>query len=96
MERKKEKKIGSLLDEFVRANNLHHGLAEYRITKGWGELLGKSVAMATTSIYIKERKLFVKLHSSVYRNELIMIKEDLIRRLNEIAGADVIDDVIIR
>jgi len=96
MDRKKEQKIGSLLDEFVRANNLQKGLAEYRISKGWGELLGRSVAMSTKSMFIKDRKLFVKLHSSVMRNELSMIKQDLIRRLNEYAGADVLDDVILR
>lgn len=96
MERKKEKKIGSLLDDFVRANNLQQGLAEYRITKAWGTLLGKSVAMATKSLYVKDRKLFVKIHSSVMRNELTMIKPDIIRRLNESAGTDVIDDVVIR
>ena len=96
MERKREKKIGSLLDEFVRANNLQKGLAEYRIEKSWGELLGRNVAMATRSLYIKDRKLIVKLHSSVLRNELTMIKSDLIRRLNESAGSEVIDDVVLR
>lgn len=96
MERKKEKKIGSLLDDFVRANNLQQGLAEYRVTKAWSTLLGKSVAMATKSLYVKDRKLFVKIHSSVMRNELTMIKSDIIRRLNESAGTNVIDDVIIR
>lgn len=96
MERKKEKKIGSILDDFVRANNLQRGLAEYRISKGWSELLGKSVSMATKSMFIKDRKLIVKLHSSVMRNELSMIRTDLTKRLNEYAGADVLDDVIFR
>lgn len=96
MERRQEKKIGSLLDEFVRANNLQKGLAEYRIQKSWNELLGKSVALSTKSMYIKDRVLFVKLHSSVIRNELALIKDDLIRRLNESAGAEVIDDVVIK
>ncbi len=96
MERKKEKKIGSILDEFVRANNLQKGLAEYRISKGWSELLGRSVSMATKSMFIKDRKLIVKLHSSVMRNELSMIRSDLTKRLNEYAGADILDDVIFR
>ena len=96
MERKKEQKLDSILDAFVRSNNLQQGLSEYRVTKGWGELLGKNVALATRSIYVKEGKLFVKLHSSVLRNELTMIKDDLIRRLNEYAGSEVITDVVIR
>ncbi len=96
MERRREKRIGSLLDEFVRSNNLQKGLAEYRIEKSWSELLGRNIAMATKSLYIRERKLFVKLHSSVLRNELALIKQDLIRRLNESAGSEVIEDIILR
>ncbi len=96
MERKKEKKLESLLDHYVRANNLQQGLSEYRVTKAWYTLLGKTVANATRSIYVKDRKLFVKLHSSVMRNELSLIKGDIIMRLNEFAGSEVIDDVILR
>lgn len=96
MERKQEKKIGSLLDEFLRKNNLQKGYAEYKIIKAWDNLLGKSIAKATKEIYIRDRKLFVKLHSSVMRNELSMIKDALLQRLNEEVGNEVITDIIIR
>ncbi len=96
MERKSEQKIGSLLDEFIRANHLEQGLAEYRIKKAWNELLGVSVSKATQTLYIKNRILFVKLHSSVMRNELSMMKDEIIKRLNESAGRDVIEDIIIK
>lgn len=96
MERKKEQKIDALLDQFVKSNNLERGLAEYRITKAWSSLLGKSVAKATKELYIKDRKLFVHLYSSVVRQELSMIKQDLIIRLNEEAGMEAIEDIILR
>lgn len=96
MERRYEKKIGSLLNDFMRANNLQQGYGEYKIKKSWNELLGKQVAKTTKSLYIKERKLFVKLHSSVMRNELTMMKDEILIRLNETAGGNIIDDIIIR
>lgn len=96
MERKSEQKIGSLLDQFIRANKLEQGLAEYRIKKAWNALLGLSVARATQNLYIKDKILFVKLHSSVMRNELTMMKSEIIPRLNESAGYEVIEDIIIR
>ena len=95
MERKSEQRIGSLLDEFIRANHLEQGLAEYKVRKAWSELLGLSISRATKSIYIKNRILFVHLHSSVMRNELNMMKTEIVGRLNEAAGTDVIDDLII-
>ena len=96
MEKKEIRKIDSLLQQFVKANNLERGLAEYRLMKSWKELLGVTVAKRTKSMRIRNRKLFVTLHSSVVRNELSMIKESLIPRLNEAAGMEVIDDIVLK
>jgi predicted nucleic acid-binding Zn ribbon protein len=96
MERKDVRKIDSLLEQFVKANGLDRGLAEYRLMKSWKDLLGITVAKKTKSLRIKNRKLFVTLHSSVVRNELSMMKDSLIPKLNEAAGMDVIDDVVLR
>ncbi|MCK5136962.1 MAG: DUF721 domain-containing protein [Bacteroidales bacterium] len=96
MERKEIRKIDTLLQQFVKSNKLEKGLAEYRLMKSWKDLLGITVAKKTKSMYIRNRKLFVTLHSSVVRNELGMIKDTLIGRLNEAAGMNVIDDIILK
>lgn len=88
--------MDSLLQQFVRANRLEKGLAEYRLMKSWKDLLGISVAKKTKSLRIHKRTLFVTLQSSVVANELSMIKDSLIPKLNEAAGMDVIDDVVLR
>ncbi|MFZ5939616.1 MAG: DUF721 domain-containing protein [Bacteroidota bacterium] len=96
MERKEIRKVGSLLDEFVRANKLEKGLAEYRLKKAWYELLGTAVGRNTASLYIRNRKLFVSLRSSVVRNELNMIRPQIVRKLNEACGYDLIDDLVLK
>jgi predicted nucleic acid-binding Zn ribbon protein len=96
MERKEIQKIDSLLEQFVKAHKLERGLAEYRLMKSWKDLLGITISKKTKSMYIKNRKLIVTLHSSVVRNELAMIKDTLISKLNEAAGMNVIDDVILK
>jgi predicted nucleic acid-binding Zn ribbon protein len=96
MKRKEVLKIDSLLQQFVKANRLESGLAEYRLMKSWKDLLGITVAKKTKSLRIHNRKLIVTLHSSVVRNELSMIKDTLIPKLNEAAGMDVIDDLVLR
>ncbi|MCP4313253.1 MAG: DUF721 domain-containing protein [Bacteroidetes bacterium] len=96
MRRKEIKRIDSLLDQFVKSNKLEKGLAEYRLTKSWKELLGVTVARKTKDLKIYKRTLFVSLHSSVVRNELEMIKDTLIPRLNEAAGMNVIDEIVFR
>jgi len=96
MERKDVRKIDVLLDQFVKAHGLEKGLAEYRLIKSWKDLLGITVSRKTKSLRIQNRKLYVTLHSSVVRNELSMMKDSLIPKLNEAAGMDVIDDVVLR
>ena len=96
MKRKEIQKIDSLLNQFVKSNRLEKGLAEYRLMKSWRELLGISISRKTKSMYIRDRKLFVTLHSSVVRNELSLMKETLIQRLNEAAGLNVIDDIVLK
>ena len=96
MERKEVRKIDSLLEQFVKAHGLEKGLAEYRLMKSWKELLGITVAKKTKSLRIQNRKLYVSLYSSVVRNELSLIKDTLIPKLNEAAGMNVIDDVVLR
>lgn len=84
------------MDQFVKANKLEKGLAEYRLSKSWKDLLGVSVAKKTTDLRIHKGVLFVSLKSSVVRNELEMIKDSLIPRLNEAAGMKVIEDIVFR
>jgi predicted nucleic acid-binding Zn ribbon protein len=96
MEKKEVRKIDSLLQQFVKSNRLERGLAEYRLIRSWKDLLGITVAKKTKSLRIQNRTLIVTLHSSVVRNELSMIKDTLIPKLNEAAGMDVIDDVVLR
>jgi hypothetical protein len=96
MEKKEVRKIDNLLQQFIRSNRLERGLAEYRLIKSWNDLLGITVAKKTKSLRIYNRKLIVTLHSSVVRNELSMIKDTLVPKLNEAAGMDIIDDVVLR
>ena len=96
MEKKDIKRIDSLLDQYVKAHGLEKGLAEYRLLRSWNNLLGVSIAKKTRNMYIRNRTLFVVLYSSVVRNELDMMKDALLERLNEAAGMKVIDDIVLK
>lgn len=96
MRRSKTEKIDQLIEQVLKENNLDGKLKEYRLVSSWEKVIGKTVANATTDIYIRNRKLFVKVRSSVIRNELLMIKDGLIKALNREVQANIIDDIIVR
>lgn len=60
----------------------------------WPELMGSAVGNRTKQIYIHQKKLFVRIESSVVKNELLMVKTAIIEKLNEKVGAEVINDII--
>ena len=68
-------------------------IKESRIIAAWSQVLGP-LAKPTDELYIKNKVLFVRLLSSVIRNELSMMRSTLLRSLNEKAGEEVITDIV--
>ena len=97
MIRRKTAQIGETLRLFWQENpELYHHMLEARIERLWSELFGPSIAKYTTNVYVKNRVLYVYMTSSVVRSEMIAMRKRLVITLNEHAGSDVIDDVMIR
>lgn len=88
--------IKDLIDALMKRYGAEDKIAEMRVIRAWDELLGKGVAKFTRNIYIKDRKLFVTISSSIVKTEVLMIRDELIKRLNEKAGKEVIFQIIIR
>jgi hypothetical protein len=53
------------------------------------------IASRTKSVRVMDGKLFVSFTSAVVRNEIMMVKEGLIRALNEKVGKEVVKEMII-
>ncbi len=95
MRRSNTQLISDVLKEFLQENTAVAGkLAETRVIQSWSGLLGEATMKYTTSIYIRNKVLYVRLSSAVLRNELSMCRERLIARLNEEAGENVIQEIV--
>lgn len=88
--------IGEIIKESLKDLNIDQKMKEVHVINAWDQFVGKTVARATKGIYIKDKKLFLKIDSSVIRNELLIIKDGLIKRVNEYAGENMINDIIIK
>ena len=71
-------------------------LKEVEILKNWEEIVGKAISRRATRVYIKDGVMFIKLSSSVVRNELLMIRETLRQRLNEEAGEEIVKEIVLK
>jgi len=96
MERKDVQSLGSVIKEYLKESRMERKLAEVEIVNAWPEVLGKIVARATNNIYIKDGTLFVSLKSSIVRNELFIIRHDIINSLNRHVGLEVIKEIVLK
>ena len=96
MRKSNTQSISSVLKSYVRENHLERKLNELDLIKSWEEVMGKLVARYTGNIYIQNSTLFVETTSPVVRNELLMMKEEIRVRLNEVVGEELIKTIIFR
>ena len=93
MRKKNTQSLREALNDYVVENRLDNKLAEIDLINSWERMLGKTVARYTKNIYIRNRVLFVETSSPMVRNELMMIREEIRKRLNEEAGRELIDKI---
>ena len=67
-----------------------------RVYALWDEMLGVTVAKNTRKKYIQGRTLFVYLNSSIVRNQLFMMRQDIINQINKNLETDIIDALELR
>lgn len=94
MKRKDAEPIGKLIQQYLRRESLDSPLNERRLINSWAQLMGKTTASLTQDIYIRNQTLYVKLTSSTLRQELMMAKDFIVRRLNDNVGATVITNIV--
>ena len=93
MEIHKARPIGELLADFIHGSDLEQPLLERKVVALWPELLGPTIAQMTGEIQVKNGVLLVHIHSAALKAQLFDIRHELVRKLNEAAGAQVLQDI---
>ena len=88
--------IGAIIQQWLRANNLEEKLQQESVPNYWIEIVGESVAKHATIERVDKGKMFVKVESAVWRNELSMRREEIRQKVNEHFGAEIVKEVIFR
>ncbi len=96
MKRTNTRQIGEVLREYIDSMDMGRKLKESRLEKIWEEIIGKNAASLTRKIFIKKDVLYVYLNSSVLRNELLMMRETVIERINEKLGEELVKKIILK
>ena len=96
MRRTKTMLMGDLLEEFFARPYVAAKVAEGRLPDTWREVVGDAVANLTTDLRLENRILYVRLQSSVVRQELFYQREALRARINEVSKVRLVNAVIVK
>jgi predicted nucleic acid-binding Zn ribbon protein len=87
--------LKNILEEFLKVYHLDRKLQERRIIESWGKVAGAMVGKHTSQLSIRKKKLMVRLDSPVIRQELMYMRENLVHALNEEAGGQIIEEIVL-
>ncbi len=93
MERKYPTPIKQIMETILKTQHLDEGILNVRSVNLWNELLGQNVKNSTTNVFVKDHVLVVTLRSSIVRNELSYLKDNIIDKINENLGQPFIRDI---
>ncbi len=77
----------------LREQGLEIPLQQKRVIDQWEVVTGNIVSKYTGEKFIKNQTLYVKITNPALRQDLTMMRHQLVKRLNESVGALVIVDV---
>lgn len=94
MSRTNDKSLKEVIEQMLRVYKLRRKFDETALVLAWPEMMGKAVANRTKDIFIREKKLFVRIESAVVKNEMVMIRSMIIERMNERIGSTIVEDIV--
>ena len=88
--------VSSVLEGLARRLGLESKLLESRLRRDWVSIVGEPIASNTWPDQIRYKKLYLLVHNSVWLHQLTFLKPTLVHKLNTVAGAEVVTDIVLR
>lgn len=85
--------LDEVLRKFLREEGLEVPLQQKRLIDAWEVVTGNIVSRYTAEKFIRNQTLFVKITNPALRQDLSMMRTQLVKRLNEHVGSFIISDI---
>ena len=80
------------LVSYLRESGLEQSVLEVQVEEVWPQVMGDIVTKLTRSVEVKDGMLIVRVNSAALKTQLFENRFELVRKLNEAVGAEVIKD----
>jgi predicted nucleic acid-binding Zn ribbon protein len=94
MRKTNDKSLKEAIEQMMQVYKIKRKFDETGIIAQWPQLVGKSVANRTKELFIHDKKLFLRIESSVIKNELMQMRTQIIEKINSEANSVLIEEII--
>jgi len=89
-----EKTLKEVLEQMVQTYNMEPKMIQANLKGQWEEIMGAVVAKHTERLILNKKCLYLKMSSAPLKQELFYGREQLVTRINEHFGKEVVEMVI--
>ncbi len=94
MRKANDKTMKQAIEQMLNVYKIKRRFDETAIIATWPDIVGKPVANRTSEIFINNKKLFLRIESSVVKNELMIIRSQIMEKINTEAGDTLVEEII--
>lgn len=91
-----ENAISSLITNFLIKNNKSNLFLEQQAVTLWNQIVGEFIAKQTTKISVKNGVIYAIIPLAALRFEVMNCRSQIILKMNQHLGAEVIKNIIIK
>jgi predicted nucleic acid-binding Zn ribbon protein len=92
----KPEKASDILGRLTKRMGIAARLENEKAVVLWGEAVGQGIARKARATSVRDGILFVTVQNSMWLQELALLKESIISKINSQVGSDVIEDIVFR
>jgi len=89
------KNISKVLEDVISQKHFKVGIDNLRVQEAWVKTMGENIQKYTYSVKFKRGILYIKLKSSVLKEELIFEKNKVIKLINTELGKEYVKDLVL-
>ena len=90
-----EEKLSNVVNDFIDQTGLRQKFQEQEILQYFKEIMGTFLMKKVQKSYVRNQKLYLKLSSAAFKQELIMQKTNLLLQLNSKIGDEFLIDLVL-
>ena len=88
--------LPDLIAGMIKTHGFQSRMVEFTLQQQWGAIVGPHIAGHTYPESIRHRKLFLLAETSVWLQQLLFLKSEILAKITEVMGEDALTDIVLR